>query len=105
MPIFIEFRVGAGSDNLTEAQREIVMKHAQALAIELDEAGEEDGSGVATFLVNPIYPDSLLIGDGDDPYALAEGRDYIKEDRRKAKIQRMKELSILRKAEEAGIRP
>ena len=103
MAIHIDIRLAPSSDRLTPAQRAIIMRHAQALAVELDETQDEDGSCVGTFLLNPIYPDSLLIGDGDDPYTLAEGRDYIKEDRRKAKIKRMKELRILRKAEEAGI--
>lgn len=105
MPVHVDIKLAPSSDTLTPAQRAIIMKHAQALAVELDEAGDEDGSAVATFLVNPIYPDSLLIGDGDDPWQLAEGRDYIREERRKAKLKGIRQARLARRAvEECGLK-
>lgn len=106
MPVIVEVKLAPSSDVLTPAQRAIVMKHAQALAEELDVAQDGDGSCVATFLVNPIYPDSLLIGDGDDPYQLVEGREAIREERRQAKLKGIRMANLARRAvEECGLKP
>jgi hypothetical protein len=105
MAVHVDIKLAPSCDTLTLTQKAIIMKHAQALAKELDDFQGEDGSAVATFLENQFLPDSLLIGDGDDPWQLAEGRDYIRGERRKAKLKGIRQARLARRAvEECGLK-
>ena len=70
------------SDDLTMYDKVIVLKHLEAMSTELG----EDVS-IVTYLSHRIYPDYLINDGSDDPYGLAEAKDFLKEQRRAKKIK------------------
>jgi len=102
MPLNLELRIPFdSSDKPSDAERAIIHKHLEALSAEL---GEE--VYVAAFLNSRFYPDTLYIDGEDSPYELVEGREAMKEERRKAKVNGMKQAKLARRAiEECGLKP
>ena len=73
------------SDNLTMGDKAIIVKHLEAMSVELEEE-----VSIVTFLNHRIYPESIINDGTDSPYELVEAVDTIKEQRRHDKIKALK---------------